>query len=147
MLVARERYHRVVLKTVKMNRFIDEEDQDDKLLISKNLFIRTKPFVFNIPDISKDVPVYGLLSTDGYGTLGIRILFSSHQGVTPSIQLLASKISKNLLNDPLSVTDNEFCCYGVLTQPTPQIELLNSLECVVRMDRFRLIVLEMISLG
>jgi len=131
-----------------MDDFIkfDSNENNNKMLLSKNLFVRTKPFTCCIPGLSVSVPVYGLLSTDGYGTLGIRIMFSDHKGLEPSIQLIATKIY-NVPKNPMSITDNELCCYGVITQPTPKIKLLSSLECVVRMDKFRGLVLEMINLG
>jgi hypothetical protein len=130
-----------------MSDFILRDNSQSKcdLMLSKNLFVKTKSFVCDIPEICANIPMYGLISTDAHGTLGIRIMLSNHKGIGPALQVLAKAFGRE--SNPMTITDNEFCCLGVITRPTSKIELMNNLECVIRMDKYRAIADEMMKLG
>lgn len=115
-------------------------------LSSKNLYVCTPPFFFNIPEFCDQIPVYGLLSTDCFGTLGIRVMFSEHMGVTPSVVMIADKWF-GLKQNPELIFNNEFACYGVITRPTRKIEIQHNLECVVCMSKYSHVVLALIQEG
>jgi hypothetical protein len=127
----------------------------------KKAFAKTIDFTIDLNKECTDLPVYGTLSTDGYGALTLSILYSDHLGLVPSLRKVALRdynVDENEIDDddesddpvkqnPLIITNNSNCVYAVLTCSTSQKLLQKGTECIVNMKKGGVIVRKMIQLG